>query len=188
MRWALLVLMAGLLVACGGDSDTSTATNTPGATIQSSSTATTPSGSTSPASTPATGLANATAGSGAITVSGAVEAELSREGVCGPGVLEDTYQMIISESGEGDLFWMLQVYVNKYAGPGEFEVTDAGSSYGATISIGDGTGAVWHSTADLGGTVVVDAEELTGSVDAELKHMNGGDNVHISGTWNCTKL
>lgn len=75
----------------------------------------------------------------------------------------------------------------QYHGPGTYAMP-AGSTtqYYINLNVADG-GPMWAALKSVVNTVVVNPDERSGTIDAELEP-NGGDasgNVHVTGSWRC---
>jgi hypothetical protein len=96
---------------------------------------------------------------------------------------------VLSTTDNGDLL-MLQIWVEKYDGNGNYEVGDINSSYDASVTYGrSGSSAAhsWESSAETGGTVTVTGDGIGGTVEATLVSSTGDPDIQISGTWACSK-
>jgi hypothetical protein len=189
MRWLLLLLAGMLFVACGSDNGTSASAtqSIPGTPSLTSAPATTAGDSTA---TPAKGSSSAESSNPAssVLVNAGDLGQFDDPGVCGGGVSGDALQFITTTYRDDDSTWILQFYVSRFDGPGTYEAGNLGSSYDTSVSFGDGSGSVWSSSKDLGGTVIVSIGGDSGSIDVVVETDDDKPNVHITGSWSCDVL
>jgi hypothetical protein len=123
-----------------------------------------------------------------VSLSGGDQVDISDAGFCGPGPDGESLQYVLSTTDNGDLL-MLQIWVEKYDGNGDYEVGDVNSSYDASVTYGRSSSSAshsWDSSADKGGTVTVTDNGTSGTVEATLVSSTGDAEVQISGTWFCS--
>jgi hypothetical protein len=120
--------------------------------------------------------------------------EITDTGSCGGGPSGDGLQLFTSLYDEDeDVTWMFQISIPQYDGPGEYEVGDsllAGDSVSfddTSITFSNNAGGEWGSTQSQGGQVVVNADEVSGTVDVTVVAEDGSSEIHLSGAWTCTR-
>ncbi|CAN5616737.1 hypothetical protein BH23CHL2_BH23CHL2_12430 [soil metagenome] len=189
MRWMLILAVVFMLAACGGDAETTTEGTA------TSSTGEPTSAGALPTETPADG--GDEAGRGMIVFTGAEAGEITDESSCSSGPDGEGLQLFTSLYDEAaDRTWMLQIYVREYDGPGEYEIGNSLSSAGAvsfadsvvTLGSSGPDAETWGSTSENGGMIVVNSDELSGTVDSTLTVEDGSSEIQISGTWTCSAL
>jgi hypothetical protein len=188
MRWVLILMLVVALTACGGDDDT--ANGNVGTDDASPAPA---SATEAPADSDSADTDSAASGSTSISYTGAQSGEITDEGACGGGPSGDGLQLFTSLYDEDEgVTWMFQISIPAYDGPGQYDVGQSLLA-GGTVSFDDtsitfsnNSGDGWGSTREQGGFVSVDAEGVSGTVDATLVAEDGSSEIHVSGAWACS--
>jgi hypothetical protein len=187
MRRISILLLVVVLAACGGDADDgSDAADSP-----------------TPVATPVSDESDdtegddddsAAGGATSISFTGAETGEITDTGSCSGGPSGDGLQLFTSLYDEDeDVTWMFHISIPQYDGPGEYEVGDSllvGDSVSfddTSITFSNNAGGEWGSTQSQGGQVVVNADEVSGTVDVTVVAEDGSSEIHLSGAWSCTR-
>ena len=187
IRFAPLFLLTAAVLtigACGGasagspdDAPAATQSNVAGAPA-----------SDVPASEPTGDAAEDPAGASDITVTGAVEVQMKKTGICGMNeLLPGTFELAFDNTAKGfefygDDLWLLQITIRGYEGAKTFETAED-SSGKAAFDLTDMMGT--HFVAQQGDTFTIDAGERSGSMDATLVNEDSGETVSVKGTFTC---
>ncbi|TVR68760.1 MAG: hypothetical protein EA415_15900 [Sphaerobacteraceae bacterium] len=188
MRWISILMLAVVLAGCGGDDDAESVSAEPASTSPVTAAAT-----GEPADSDNSEADNSGNGSTSIIYTGAHSGEINDEGSCGDGASGDGLELFTSLYDEDqDVTWMFKISIPAYDGPGQYEVgqsllADGTVSFDDTsVTFSNNADEGWGSTLDQGGLVVVNADEVSGTVEATLVAEEGSSEINVSGAWTCT--
>ncbi|HET9344539.1 MAG TPA: hypothetical protein VFO05_02460, partial [Candidatus Limnocylindrales bacterium] len=128
-------------------------------------------------------------GASNITISGAIETQITGVGFCAANNIEPAdrdfgFDNLSDDFDyEADTMWMLSIDVEDYAGAGAYETTDDAPGK-ASIHLSDGMGISFDAGPDAGTFTVDDGDEW-GSIDVTLTNGDTGETVTVQGTFVC---
>jgi hypothetical protein len=192
-RSSAILLLAAFVAACGGAAAAPPASSTAGHPSPAAADA---AGDNGAASTDAGAAAASETDAGVdaigasnITISGAIETQITGVGFCAANNIEPAdrdfgFDNLSDDFDyEADTMWMLAIAVEDYAGAGTYETTDDAPGK-ASIHLSDGMGISYDAGPDAGTFTVKDGDEW-GSIDVTLTNAETGETVSVQGTFVC---
>ncbi len=127
-------------------------------------------------------MASVATSSTVVTLSGGVTGTINEPGGCGEGISDAASWEGLFQTVDGA--WTLDITLEGTMAPGTYETGwhDAGK---ASVWIFQGGGGASYEGAAGSGTVTLDADSQTGSIDVTLTNAADGSTTDVSGGWIC---
>jgi hypothetical protein len=133
-------------------------------------------------------LADGGVADGTLSVTGSVNGPITQVSEVGCSVLGGGYTWSLSGAMDG-VPVVLEFVTNYYRGAGAYNTTGISDQRGGYLNLRHGPGADAVTVGSDGGTkgsLTVAPGERSGSIDADLRDMGSGQEVHVSGQWTCS--